>query len=588
MDTNLEKVTQNIAFAKAFMTDWHKNIDRWRNLYDSKHYSGTPKPGEDRFADPTFTNHVDLAVGILLTNPLVWKATAWKPGTETQKLESQVEKFLVGVMETNINRNEYDTLYEVLLHYVRDGGCVLYTVWDEDAEKKTETVINEYGEEVPVQVYDECPLVQKVIDPSTVYFLPGGKKRWIAVAREEKTSAFDVLMRFGKLPESLNYLKSTEDLVSRTGKLVDYWDATEKDKKGNIIIRNAVLFDNEFVPDRELTVMPKYKSLPYTLGLYKPTDRTDSGKWHSIITPLEEPVKHLEQNINRRQRQINLYSSLPVVSKTANGRAVSMDAVMGQIVTLSQDEDIAFPQWPGNAPDVERQIDFQRSRVQQSGFSDVFIGSGSSQASGYSLSQLGDQNRIRLEQPIAHLKRFWEWAGTKAIEVAVDHAEDNCYLRMYGKIKGKPFTELIPIKDLEGFHVSCEITPNFPNDQVRKHAMGNQVRGVLSEETIMERYLDIQQPDEEYDRKVIEMTQTHPIALQYSMMKVLEAQAKNNDPIAAMELQQLQQQGMQGQPGAPTQPQGMEQPAGGMPAVNRKPEAEAGSTETAPDMTGMI
>jgi len=244
MDTNLEKVTQNIAFAKAFMTDWHKNIDRWRNLYDSKHYSGTPKPGEDRFADPTFTNHVDLAVGILLTNPLVWKATAWKPGTETQKLESQVEKFLVGVMETNINRNEYDTLYEVLLHYVRDGGCVLYTVWDEDAEKKTETVINEYGEEVPVQVYDECPLVQKVIDPSTVYFLPGGKKRWIAVAREEKTSAFDVLMRFGKLPESLNYLKSTEDLVSRIGKLVDYWDATEKDKKGNIIIRNAVLFDS--------------------------------------------------------------------------------------------------------------------------------------------------------------------------------------------------------------------------------------------------------------------------------------------------------------------------------------------------------
>jgi len=366
--------------------------------------------------------------------------------------------------------------------------------------------------------------------------------------------------------------------------MYDYWDMIESES-GKPVVRNAILFDNEFVPKQELTVMKKYKSIPYTLGLYKPTDRHESGKWQSIITPLVEPVTYLEKNINRRQRQIDMYSSLPLVAKTQNGRQVTLDPGMGKVTNISTDEDIAFPAWPGNPPDVERQIDFARSRVQQSGFSDVFIGSGASQVSGFSLSQLGDQNRIRLEQPIAHLKRFWEWAGEKAVEVALENAAPGSFMNVYGMIRGEPFASMLMIEELRGFHITCNIQPNFPNDQVRKHAMGNQVRGILSEQTIMERYLDVQQPDDEYDQKIIEMTQTHPLTIQFSIMKVLEERAKDGDEIAAAVIKNFETQGVQGQPGAPTQPQNFEQGLG-VPQAGAAQVGNAPSNSPFEDATG--
>jgi hypothetical protein len=258
---------------------------------------------------------------------------------------------------------------------------------------------------------------------------------------------------------------------------------------------------------------------------------------------------------------------------------------MGKVTNISTDEDIAFPAWPGNPPDVERQIDFARSRVQQSGFSDVFIGSGASQVSGFSLSQLGDQNRIRLEQPIAHLKRFWEWAGEKAVEVALENAAPGSFMNVYGMIRGEPFASMLMIEELRGFHITCNIQPNFPNDQVRKHAMGNQVRGILSEQTIMERYLDVQQPDDEYDQKIIEMTQTHPLTIQFSIMKVLEERAKDGDEIAAAVIKNFETQGVQGQPGAPTQPQNFEQGLG-VPQAGAAQVGNAPSNSPFEDATG--
>ncbi|MBE0573867.1 hypothetical protein IH575_03125, partial [Candidatus Dojkabacteria bacterium] len=78
MDEKLRDILFNIESAKAFTSGWHKNISKWRQLYDDRHYDTAPKPGEERFSDPTYTNTVDLAVGIMLSNPLIWKATAWR------------------------------------------------------------------------------------------------------------------------------------------------------------------------------------------------------------------------------------------------------------------------------------------------------------------------------------------------------------------------------------------------------------------------------------------------------------------------------------------------------------------------------
>jgi len=565
---DLQDVLFNLGRASTFTKGWRDNIEQWRRLYDFKHYELQPLPGESQFADPTYTNTVDLAVAIILANPITWRAAPWRPTANAQKLASQVEKFLIGTEEANTDRNGYDQAYEIILHFVRDAGAVLYTYWDDNiaaSSKSTGEFIDTNGNVVAATVYEECPLRIQVIDPMSIKILAGGKERWMMVAREEKQTLYDIYTRFGVLPQRYSHLTgditaqlTTEDI------LVDYWDvATISD--GDVkkqVVRNGVLFGNEFIPGYELKTMKKYRSLPYTIGFYKPTDRLDSTKWAGIISPLIGSVRHLETSINRRQRQIDMFSSMPFVSKTLKGRAVNVDPGMGKVVNLSTEEDFGFPVWQGNPPDVERQIDFFRSRVQQSGFSDVFYGSGASAVSGYALSQLGDQNRIRLEQPVTHLERFYMWAAQKIVEITLDNAEPGSYIRMYGKVKGEPFAGAVCVSDLSGQHITCEIVPEFPNERVRNHAMATQVRGIISDHRIMEDYLRVQQPDEEFDVRMIEQAQNSPIIMNYNILRKFKEMADAGDEMAKLALESMLQNGVPGISGRPKEPNNPEQSLG--------------------------
>lgn len=583
------QIFHNITIAKNFTKGWHENIIRWRRLYRFDHYDTKPKSGESRFADPTYTNTVDLAVGIILANSMVWKAECWRPSVDISSA-SLVEKFLSGTLQVNADRNEYDIYYEVLLHFVRDGGAVIYTVWDEQIAASSysmETLITPEGEQKEVLVYSENPLRVQVIDPLSIYVVPGGKNRWASVMRIENRSVFDVYSDFGIVLEEDRHLSSVAEQVQSRGELVDYWDVIVKD--GKPVVRNCILYKGKVI--RPLQEMERYRSIPYTIGFFKPTDRSDPDEWNSIITPLEHPVQHLEKSINRRQRQIDVFSSLPLVSVTQNGRQIAIDPGLGKVVQLSEGESLQFPVWPGNPPDVREHIEFLRSRVQQSGFSDVFYGSGASAISGYALSQLGDQNRIRLEQPIAHLEKFWSWWAKKTVDLAVSYAEED-FILMYGSYKGKMFYEALPVSVLKGHFITCEIIPEFPNEQVRKTAMATQVRGLLPETTIMEKYLGIQQPDEELDKKMTELALNNPVLVQYVVMKKLSEMADNGDEVAKMALQAMMSQIKAEMQQTENAPNPMQSP--GLP--NRPPRpygqslsgAVEDTAQTAPNMEGSV
>ena len=65
--TEYDQVMQRIISAKNYADKWHKNIDKWRALYDMRSVSGQIS---DEYRDPTHTNSVDLAVGIMLANKI--------------------------------------------------------------------------------------------------------------------------------------------------------------------------------------------------------------------------------------------------------------------------------------------------------------------------------------------------------------------------------------------------------------------------------------------------------------------------------------------------------------------------------------
>lgn len=599
---DLMDVLQRIQRAKAYTESWHVNIKKWRKLYNGEHYSTPRSKTESRYTDPTYLNAVDLATGIMLGNQLVWRAKGWNSSLTEEKEASYVEKYLAGAWFVNSKREESHLLYEAFMNFNRDGGAVVYSVWDSeiaDSSKRTQE-FPDAGSETGIKkmkVFDELPLRVQVIDPLNIFFLPGGPKRWMCVGRGESKTVADVERTYNVQLEKYAHLSEEQKFMMR-GEFVDYWQYSyNEDHK--LVVQNMVLFQSEPLPGWELRDMEGYEDIPYTIQFFKPTDKDNPSMWHSLIHPLESSVAMMERSINRRQRQIDVYSSLPIITKTHPGRVVTVDPGLGKAINISTDEEVGFPQWPGNAPDVQYQIDFYHARIQQSGFSDVMYGSGPSQVAGYALSQLGDQNRIRLEQPIQHMELLLTSWAEKALKICSNFSK-KAYIRVYGTMRGMDFMEWVNLDEAKFLMVRAEVRPNFPNEEVRKHAMGTQTKGTLSETTRMEKYFGIEQPDEEMERLETERAMAHPVFQMYSIIHELKERADAGDEVAAMTLQALQNQGAQGQqtPGAPNPEQltGLQSPTGeatpqaqgGQPYGQSQVEQMAGMANASPTMEGAI
>jgi hypothetical protein len=598
-------IVSRVNRAKRHVDGWKENIKRWRNLYDMDHYKVKPKANEVQYNDPTYTNTVDLAVGIMLANRLRWHAFGFSPSAQEQTETSQIEKLLDGTLMINDEREEANQLYQLYLNFTRDGGGVIYSVFDPEIANEVKIV-----REVPdpelgarrVWAFREIPLRVQVIDPESVIALPGGPKRWLGIGRVEQRTVLDIETIYAiKIPHFASYSDEQKSTVS--GEFVDWWDYHMKDyalrdDKGQemigedgvvkmapkLCVRNTVTFEGmPLIGPRE---MEGYKDLPYTIQFFKPTDK-DPKHWHSILRPLESSVALLERTFNRRAHQIDVYTSLPIVSKTQPGRAVRIDPGLYNHVNITPDESIEFPTWQGNPPDLNFHIEFLRSRIQQSGFSDVMFGSGASQVAGYALSQLGDQNRIRMEQPITHLELLLTHWAKKSMALLSEFAQ-GAQVCVYGQHKGKDYLEYVEVDDLDKYAVRAEIIPEYPNEETRKVAMGTQAKGTLSDYTILERYYGIEQPDDEEERKLIEAVSRHPVMTQYLIMKELTEQAENGDEAAAKTLQQMQAGMIPGaQPGRPKDPNSPEQLTGTQSPTGQPVPQALGQSPARPEVEQM-
>ena len=614
-DSNLNRlaVIQNIGAARTASQDWHKRIQEYRDLYLFEHYKHEKKAkrGEIRYSDPTYTNVVDLAVGILLANRMDWSAHGWSPDAQEQKASSNVEKYLNGVLMVASRREAYDIEYWNDFQFVRDGSSVIYTVWDPKIARRAEgmvTVLDEGMEEgtkeVPALL--ESPLRVQVVDALTVSFLPGGPRRWQAVVRDEKLPVKTIEERYGVTLDKYSHLQPA-DKATTLATVSDYWELVEVTNKyetpamgaeGEMLLDeenepiletrydwrkfqpwaadakptqigtvNAILVDEQFV--RDVQFMWGYEDLPYTEGFFKPVSRTESKDWgHGIIQPLRTSVELLNRAINRRTFQLDVYSELPLIAMAGPGQNIQIDPGLARIVKLQQGSDIRFPQWPGNPPDFEEHVGYLRSKVQQSGFSDAMMG-GSKEPSGYALSLMGDQNRIRLEQPVRHLALQWETWAEKVLRLTKNFAGNNV-IRVYGRTRGRAFADYVSGTGIDEYMVECKITPEFPNEKARNHAFFVQTKGELPLSYRMEHYLHIEQPDDMEERKLEERLLQDPVMQQYAMINQLRRRALNGDEAAKIMLELVKQQAMKNQGGRPEEPnappqfEGMPSPTGAL------------------------
>lgn len=553
--------------AIEYMKDWHTNVQRWQRLYDLAHYPKAAGKREVQYSDPTFTNTVDLAVGIMLANALRWHAFGFTPSYKEQQDTGKIEKLLEGILSANDEREERYQRFELFQNFVRDGGGILYSVFDPEIAERSRKLVEEPTPQGVAQrwVFSEVPLCVKVIDPLKFFALPGGPKRWLLMGRKETMTVLDVEILYGVRIEKFSHLTEA-DKSTTLGTFMDVWDWVTVESPVNnsdgvpaynvvlgkietykhMGVRNTLIYEG--MPIRGPQIMDGYTDLPYKVQFYKPTG-ADPSKWQSILSPLEDTVNLLERSFNRRAYQIDVYTGLPLVTKTQPGRKINIDPGLYNHVSISPDESIEFPTWPGNAPDLQMHMDFLRSRIQQSGFSDVMFGQGSGESAGYAMAQLGDQNRIRLEQPIKHIELLLT-AWAKQSLALLDKFAQGVSICVYGHQRGVDYFDYVNVEDFDGYQIRAEILPKFPNEEQRKVAMATQVKGMLSNYRIMEKYLGEEQPEDEEERMFIEKVTQHPASVQYAVMKELKKRADGGDEVAAMTMQSMQNQ-IAGEPGRP-------------------------------------
>lgn len=578
-------ILQRLLDAQTFCKDWHATIAKNRSLYSLQHYEEEAKEGEYRFADPTYTNVVDLAVSIMSSYDPEFRARGWSPSLQESERSSHIEKFLIGTIRSNDLRNESSVYADGALNFCRDGSAAVYTAWDPglaEALKISVTLPDEESETGvrPMQGFKEPPLLVRNIDPMEMHLLPGGRNRWLHVFRVVEMTVLDVEQQYSVLIKKYAHL---DDLTkSKTkGRFIDYWREAEYDEvmmldgqpKWNDVlgavevnrqrcILNAVLFDGEFIlPYRK---MQGYEAFPYSVAFFKPVDYNKPQTWgDSVVTPLRSSLEALERSINRRTHQIDVFSTLPLVTMLEEGRpAIALDPGLNlNVIQLHPGEDVRIAGWTGNPPDVQQQIDFFRSRVQQSGFADLMFGVGSGQGAGYALAQLGDQSRLRLEQPHRRLEALWEQWAIKTLTLARNFGAGKV-MRVYGRMRGRDFMDQIVDLDVADYLVTVRIKSRYPADDIRRGSLSQQARGILADQTIMERYWDVEQPDEERKKRLIDEALQHPVMKMYGMLSVL-MDAANPDPenpgrkdeAAAMLVQMIQQGGIPGV-GGPGRPAG--------------------------------
>lgn len=287
-------------------------------------------------------------------------------------------------------------------------------------------------------------------------------------------------------------------------------------------VENAIIADGEWI--KEPTVMEGYDDIPYTVIPGRLTTAKEAEhKALSILFPVIEPIKDLESQLSRQRRVMDLFAYMPPIFKRANvSREVpTIDSSLGNLVVLEEGEEFGFPQWPGSPPDITRSIDRTERQIQEGSFPNVAYGEEGG-SSGYGVSLLTESGRTRLYQFQRNLERGWAVVFRKILSLASNFAPDD-YLQVYGRLHGDPYTLSITGRQMRGFRVDVEIRPNFPRDETERVVRAQMVKGqnMLSLRTIWEKYLGIDNPDEEQKRILVEMAMQNPELIRAMIQEAL-------------------------------------------------------------------
>jgi hypothetical protein len=408
--------------------------------------------------------------------------------------------------------------------------------------------------------HDTFPVCIEVIEISKLY--PGSKgpygKPFSEIFYVQRRTPGDVIDEWGAQSEA-DITKVMEgvdpdDLDVQEEDYIEWWG---QDPEG--VVWYAIAYRDHWLIAPTKT---QYPSLPFVITAFKKigAPKGDGMERLPFLYPIFHAQEKLEYVRSRAFRQLDLYANMNPYHSGEEPIA-GVDATWGKIIELGLKEDIKFPPWPGQPPDVHREASMLAGEVAEGSFSEAMFGQVSSRASGYALSQVIGADTLRTDTPRGNLELAFSSVADKVFGL-MQIFSLNTHLAVTSQIRHRRMATMLSGEETRALMVETFIKPKQTNDEVRLATLGAQIASLpvppVSVRYILEHYFGVNQPEEEMDRKLDEQAIQNPIVRLMALTDVLKENQSPYVPFMEAELQKAVAASM-----AP--PPGIAGPGGGLP-----------------------
>ncbi len=527
---------------KRLKDDHHKlraQMEHFTQQYFMQHWLGEEdNETEERVTMPTQKNTVGMAYSILMSQKRVIHAVPIRNTTECQEVTSELEKFLNGVLYVNQLRAREDrvalALWDAL---VKKIGWIRYR-WDEEyalAEEGGEVPLQPSAQvppemqptqPVPMMVCKELPIVIDRIPPESVFVKWGGPKGIMYLFYGAERTVEDIESEVGLL-RSNKYrdMKSGDKAITKV-EFLEYWGWDGQQ------LKTATLVDDEFVPKRQLRPADGYNNIPYIpIYCYRTAHEEPHRRVEGLLDGMCELVHMEERKLTRLNYALNSYAFLPLVANQGNSsEPIEVDPTIPNVVHLKRDESLTFPQWPGTPPDFKWYTSILEDKIGETGFPAASYGQGGGATSGYAVGQYAEGARARLNLPRLNYALALTELCQGIVSLCVNFAPQ-MGIPVFGQYKNDRFYMTLTGNQMKGHIIQVNINSDMPGDQVRKAVIGGQLKAqnVLSERTIMEEWLGVENVEDEQQQMARERAMKHP---EIQLQAIAKALAEDESPFA--------------------------------------------------------
>jgi len=353
------------------------------------------------------------------------------------------------------------------------------------------------------------------VDPRNVYVVPGGPvgRFSYVVYRADETlehalrtaiaiDGGDDGFAVEQLKECYGAQIARDELEGFKQPLTDYWGWHYVD--GRWVVVNAVMYGEALL--RPFTVMEGYTHLPWIVA---PAQETEAARLEDRYLPItfhgRVPVRRAERIQARMDLILDKIASMPFVLRTSLESPTPPEINAGEefIVTLEPGQDFSAPPYGTLPRDLWPRLQAEQARAERALLPSALFGI-STQTSGYSLEQLQEGGRMRLQEPRLNLEFAMEQLVYVILGLIAHNHPDEVVYAAREERSYEPFR--LTGKDLEGWVVDVKWDASLPGDELRRVALAQQTVGgrLLSRRTALRRYLGVDAATE-IDHIVAEM-----------------------------------------------------------------------------------